>query len=111
MGRQEKEEKTCDPSAAEYQLSRWRAVCLLVKSYSFKDLYKHHGDSTVQKMVDDGDIHGLRKWLKTTKHGPLANKTVEELRMIASRLHIPYYGKISKNKLLTEILRRDPDAE
>ena len=107
MGR---EKETCNPAAAEYQLSRWRSIHTLIASCDFKDLFAIYGTKEVQKWVDEGNIDRLRCWVRTIKHGSLAEKTVEELRCLASRCQIKYYGKLSKAQLLAAIIRSDPNA-
>ena len=104
------QEKTCNASTADYQLSRWRAVCTLIHSWEFKDLFAHYGDEQTQKLIDEGNIDQLRVWVKTAKHGPLAEKPVEELRLIASKYSIKYYGKLSKRQLLIAITRSMQNA-
>jgi len=110
MGGQEKE-KTCNPATVEYQLSRWRSILELIRSQDFKDLFAQHGTKQVQELIDLGNLGQLREWVKTVKHGPLAHKSVEELRKMAGKLGIRYYGKMSKSQLLVEITRRKPNVE
>lgn len=104
------QEKTCNPAAVEYQVNRWRAIHNIITSYEFRDLFTHYGTMEVQQWIDEGNLDKVRSWIKTVKHGPLAEKPVDELRVIASRYKIRYYGKMSKTQLLVAITRRCPNA-
>lgn len=99
-------EKTCNPATVEYQLSRWRSVHQLIGTCKFKDIFAIYGTDEVQQLVDNGELEKVRHWVKTVKHGTLAEKSVDELRLLASRCHIRYYGKMSKTQLLVAITRR-----
>jgi hypothetical protein len=82
----------------------------LIGTCEFKDIFAIHGTDEVQQLVDNGELEKVRHWVKTVKHGALAEKSVDELRLLASRCHVKYYGKMSKTQLLVAITRRCPNG-
>jgi hypothetical protein len=107
MGRQK---ETCNPAIVDQQLSRWRSIHTLIGSIDFRDLFAQYGSQVVQEWIDLGDLEILRTWVKTIKHGTLTEKTVEELRKLASNNGIRYYGKMSKTELLRALIKTNPNV-
>lgn len=88
---------------ADYEYKRWRAVLTLVGSFAFKELFRAYGTPEVQKMIDSGNIEGLRKWVKTVKYGDISEKNLTELRKLAGRKHIKHYCTLTKVEILRKL--------
>lgn len=96
-----------DPSVvqAAYEHAKWRSICRLATTFTFVELFRKYGDDKVQDMINTGNLEGLRKWARTVQHGGLSEKSVAELRVIASKHKIKHYGALTKVELLRHFTR------
>lgn len=99
---------------ATKKVNESRNVCTLLSRPDFAKLYEA-GTPTekdqVIKLVTAGASEALRAWYRSKLSKELGDKSVRELREIASALTIPDYTRLSKALLLSEIVKRQKDAQ
>lgn len=87
-----------------------RSIERIVKRPQFEAIYAAATENEKQKVnkyIEDGNKEGLLDWLHNQKRKLLGELSVATLRRKASILGIPFYNKMPKSTLLSEITRRE----
>ena len=85
--------------------NRARAVSRLVAGDLFEAAYSAVGDDDVTAMVRAFDREGIERWLRAQPDSPdLGSLSVNQLRLIGSKLGVRSYNRLPKASLLSEIV-------
>lgn len=95
--------------AVNIKACHYRNVLTVLQRPDFDKLYTSCTDKERQKvdeMAIEGSYEALRTWYRHKTHCDLGDKSLRELRAIASTLFIPNYASLKKHVLLSEIVKR-----
>ena len=84
-----------------YRLLKLRSLEYLVRSYRFEQVWKLIPN--VEKLIEDCDLNALRRLIHEELKKDLEDRSVGELRTLASQLGVPYFSKMHKDALIINI--------
>lgn len=94
---------------ARLKLCDYRNIITLLERPDFQRLFDSCPEAEQDKVTNlivAGAHEVLRTWYRGKNHQDLGDKSVRDLRQIASNLAIPDYARLRKSVLLSEIVKR-----
>lgn len=94
---------------AKLKLCDYRNIMTLLERPDFQkchDACTEVEQDKVHNLILAGAHEVLRVWFRGKNHEDLGDKSVRDLRQIASTLAIPDYARLKKSVLLSEIVKR-----
>lgn len=95
----------CDLAARVLAMRSIQRILTLVE---FEEAYETATDeqrTQVNNCIDSVDRIGVERWLRNQRDTELASQSVTVLRRRAQSLGVPYYNRLSKAVLLSEITK------
>ena len=84
-----------------YKLLDLRNLDYLINTHKFEQTWKLIPD--VEDLIRNCNIQKLRKIINKIEKNDLEDHSVAELRVMASRLGVPYFSKLHKDALIIQI--------